>query len=878
MKRLSAVLPLFLAAALAGLTSTPRAEAPGSALAPPSTGGVLLLDPLLKKLSAHRRLLVIGAHPDDENTALLTLVSRKMGGEVAYLSLSRGEGGQNLIGDELGVGLGLIRSQELVAARGLDGGRQFFTRAYDFGFTRSLPETFARWPKEALLQDAVRVVRRFRPQVIYSVFTGTDKDGHGQHQAAGITAGEVFRVAGDSKAFPELAREGLVPWKPVSLYRSTWFDREATTNLSLPTGEVDPLTGRSYHQIAMASRSLHRSQDMGSLQAPGPNETGAAWVAGGEGVAARDLFAGADTRLAGIASGVADPARRKTIEAHLSRVAARAEDTRARLAPANLAGAAPAIASLLADLRAARALVTENGEVSVAELLDEKIAYAEEALAAAAGVALDALGDRETLAPAERLEVTVSVWNAGNSGASVERVWLASPDGWKIGEEAAQAREVAAGTLGEWKLSAAPPAGARPTFPYFLEKPRNGDLYDWSSAAPEVRGVPFQPGPLRAAVTVSIGGTRVEIARDVVYRFRDQAVGEVRRPVRAVPVIEAFVEPDLLVWPTRQSSPERFEVTVVSNTDQPRKGRLELVPPPGWPAAPPLLFAFSKRRENAFLPVSLRPPANISAGRHPLRVSAVLDTGERFDLGIRVLDYSHIPPTPMPEKAELVVSAADIRLPPLRLVAYVRGASDRVPELLAPLGVPLEVLNGGELDSADFSRYDAVVVGSRAYETEPALARANGRLLDYARNGGLVIVQYQQYAFVEGNFAPAKIEIARPHGRVTDETAKVETLDPAHPVFRAPNAIGEEDWKGWVQERGLYFAQSWDPLYTPLLAMSDPGGPEQRGALLVARLGKGHYVYTGLAFFRQLPAGVPGAYRLFANLLGLKGARPTASR
>jgi hypothetical protein len=221
----------------------------------------------------------------------------------------------------------------------------------------------------------------------------------------------------------------------------------------------------------------------------------------------------------------------------------------------------------------------------------------------------------------------------------------------------------------------------------------------------------------------------------------------------------------------------------------------------------------------------------------------------------------------MPETSDLEISAADLRFPALKRVAYIRGASDRVPEYLAAVGVPLTVLNGRDLDSADFSRYDAVLVGSRAYETERALARANGRLLDYARNGGLVIVQYQQYAFVEGGFAPAKIEIARPHGRVTDEAAKVQILDPAHPIFHVPNPIGEEDWKGWVQERGLYFAQSWDPAYTPLLAMADPEGAEQRGSILVARLGKGHYVYTGLAFFRQLPAGVPGAYRLFANLL-----------
>jgi hypothetical protein len=239
---------------------------------------------------------------------------------------------------------------------------------------------------------------------------------------------------------------------------------------------------------------------------------------------------------------------------------------------------------------------------------------------------------------------------------------------------------------------------------------------------------------------------------------------------------------------------------------------------------------------------------------------------------VRVLDYPHIPPTPMADEASVDLVAADIRLPAVKRVGYVRGASDRVPEALTAIGVPLEVLDAKSLQSGDLSRFDAIVIGSRAYETDPALARANGRILDYARAGGLVIVQYQQYQFVEGNYAPYKIEISRPHDRVTDETAPVKVLRPESPVFRTPNAIGEADWAGWVQERGLYFAGKWDPAYTPLLAMADPGQSEQQGSLLVAKLGKGTYVYTGLAFFRQLPNGVPGAYRLFANLLGLKSA------
>ena len=293
-------------------------------------------------------------------------------------------------------------------------------------------------------------------------------------------------------------------------------------------------------------------------------------------------------------------------------------------------------------------------------------------------------------------------------------------------------------------------------------------------------------------------------------------------------------------------------------------------PPPGWPAQPARSFSLARRGERQFFDVPIAPPAKLAAGRAPIAVSAVLDDGRTMDLGIRLIDYGYIPRTPMPRGTGVTIEAADIRLPPLSHVGYVRGAADRVPEALVAIGVPVEILTERDLDAGDLSRYDAILVGSRAYETDPALPRANGRLLDYARAGGLVIVQYQQYAFLQGGFAPYAMEIARPHDRVTDETAKVTELDPKSPAFTTPNAIGPADWDGWVQERGLYFAHTWAPEYTPLLAMADPGGPEQKGGLLVARLGKGRYVYTGLAFFRQLPAGVPGAYRLLANLLAWK--------
>lgn len=861
------ILPIIvLVVCLSGSSST-RAAPPGSQLPPPSTGGLAALDPLLQKLTNNRRLLIIGAHPDDENTALLALVSRKMGGEAAYLSLSRGEGGQNLIGQELGVGLGLIRSQELAAARRLDDAHQFFTRAYDFGFTRSLDETLGLWPKQVLLEDAVRILRRFRPQVVFSTFTGTERDGHGQHQESGILAREAFHAAADPAAFPQLLGEGLTPWKPTTLVRSNWIDR--SKGILLPTGDVDPLTGRSYHQIAMATRSLHRSQNMGMLQPAGPNETGAIWVEGGEGPDMKELFAGVDTRLASIAAEVPDPARRRQIEERLATVEKLAQETRRQLSAVNLATAVSPLSACLEELRAARALVSGRAghEVGAAMLLDEKISAAETALSVAAGVSLDALAERETASPGESFSVTTSVWNAGEQPLDVERVFLVSPDGWSVAPDPAPGKTAPAGTLADWKLEATVPSGAPPTVPYFLRQPLRGTLYDWSGVPPGVRGEPFQPPPLCAVVALRIGGSLVRITREVTYRYRDEEFGEIRHPLRAVPKVDIAVEPDLIVWPTSKTEPKKLDVTLTSNSVGPLSGQLQVEPPPGWPAVPSRPFSLVKEGDRALLEIPLVLRGAPGTGRFEVSVAAVLSDGERFTTSIRLVDYEHIRPTPVARASTVSLTVLDLRLPTVKSIGYVRGAADRVPEALSSVGLPIHVLTARELQNGDLSRFNAIVVGPRAYETDSALSGSNGRLLDYTRAGGLLVVQYQQYPFIEGNFAPGKLEMTRPHDRVTDEAAKVTLLEPNHPIFTTPNHIEESDWAGWVQERGLYFAHSWDAAYTPLLSMADPGGPEQKGSLLVAQVGKGRYIYTGLAFFRQLPAGVPGAYRLFANML-----------
>ncbi len=801
---------------------------------PPGTGGVAALAGALKQLGANKRVLVIGAHPDDEDTELLAILSRGMGVRAAYLSLSRGEGGQNLIGPELGPELGIIRTEELLAARQLDGARQFFTRAYDFGFSKTADETFRFWPRDSLLVDVLAVIRRFRPQIVVSIFSGTPRDGHGQHQVAGIVARQAFETLRDSS------------WGPVKLYRAAWSDTGATT-LRLDGGALDPLAGRSYHQIAMAGRSRHRSQDMGQFERAGPSVDRLAfveWRDGRRGTKDGDgLFAGVDTVLHGRA-----------------RYVALLDSARVRLNPSRPAAIVPLLVRALREL----------GRGTVGETDAEQRESLEHALAAAAGVAIDGFVDDGIVIPGERLEVEATVWNAGAGGVTLDGIDVTAPPGWKVERLDAATSPVPQGALATRRFAVTVAPDAPRSQPYFLRHPLAGGLYDWTGTPADWRGLPFEPSLVEMAARLTIAGQPVTLCREVVYRYRDQGIGEVRRPIVVTQPFDVAVTPDLVVWPIDGAAggPRHFTITVTNRARGPAATQVVVTPPSGWAAAPAESLSFQREDEAKSLTVTVALPPGARPGVYALQAAAVT-AGERKEGALAVIDYPHIRPRPVAHASTAELRAARIALPAVTRVGYVRGASDRVPEALQAVGVPLELLGPDTLARGDLSRYDAIVIGSRAYEVDAALVASNGRLLDYARTGGLVIVQYQQYPFVNGNFAPYRLSIARPHDRVTDETAPVTERDAAHRVFHVPNEIGPDDWAGWVQERGLYFAHDWDAAYTPLLETHDPGEPPLFGGLLVAAVGQGTYVYTGLSFFRQLPAGVPGAYRLFANLLAL---------
>jgi len=801
-------------------------------LEPPSTGGVVTLEHELRMLGHDKRVLMIGAHPDDEDTELLTVLVRGMGAEAAYLSLNRGEGGQNLIGPELGEALGLLRTEELLAARRLDGARQFFTRAYDFGYSKTLDETWKHWPRDTILKDVVRIVRRFRPQIIVSVFSGTPKDGHGQHQAAGWATMEAFRAAGDSTRFPELAREeGLAPWSASKLYRSTRFDTSATT-LVLEGGQVDHAVGLSYHQIAMAGRSLHRSQDMGRLQALGPSRVPLALLVDRTGGGA-ELFAGIDTTLAGAGAMPERPV--------------------------------PNLDSLVALRRRWARLSVPPAELG----------HLDRAILAASGVVCDARSDDDRVAPGQRLEVVLECWN---SGSAPHRVAVSLVAGRAIDADTGAAMlRLLPGALVSRQVPATVRTDAAPTAPYFRLPGGDTALYDWSGAPPAVRGEPFGPPELSARFVLDSGAI---LEREVSRRINDQARGEIRRPLAVVPPVDVALDPGTVVWPSTDRSPRRFTVALTHGARDTTSGTVSLELPAGWPRVAPQPFELKQEDEREAFGFEVRPPATPLHGTVVFRAVATDAGGHRYTSGLVTVDYPHIRPRSLVAPATATVRMASLRLPPLVRLGYIRGAADRVPEALAEVGLPVTILDGAALERGDLSRFSAIVVGPRAYETDSALVEANARLLAYARRGGLVIVQYQQQPFFQGGFAPYPMTLGGPslipggspvgHDRVTDETAPMRPLTRADPVFTAPNRITDDDWRGWVQERGLYFARSWDQAYRPQLETHDPGEPPLEGGLLVARVGQGHYVYTGLSFFRQLPAGVPGAFRLFANLLAVK--------
>jgi len=873
----------FAVALAAGLFAASGLHLEGQVRPIYDTGAAGLVQ-LVERLQTTASALHTGAHPDDEDSALLARLARGDHARVAYLALNRGEGGQNAIGPEQGDALGVVRTEELLQARRLDGAGQFFTRVRDFGFTRSRAETAARWGGETVaLGDMVRVLRLYRPLVVIARFTGTPADEHGNHQMSGYLTPIAVRQAGDPAAFPEQIAEGLRPWSPLKLYVSESFipNPENEPTLRLPTGLRDPVLGRSYFEIAIEGRSLHRTQEQGYPELRGPQSSGVRLVESRVKSSAPEtgVFDGIDTSLPGLArlAGLPEGA----LAGPLRDAQAAAERVRRALDVRAPERCLPDLAQGLRAIRAARSALdgvaaSPGPQAEVLFLLETKERDFTEALLRAAGVEVDALVDQETLAPGESAEVSVRAFLARREGIALRTPTLephgdvqvaAAPSPTPEPSPAAGPRRRGETPDLETGFRVTVGTQATPTVPYWLERPHEGEIFAWPND--DRRGLPFGPPLLEAAMPLEIAGVDVVARAPVQFRVADAVRGELRRDPNVVPALSVALDDDLLLVPTSaRPTPRRISVRLTAHAAALLAGTVDLKAPAGWKVSPAQApFRLAGREQRTSVAFTIEAPANPALGAYPVTARATVGDAS-FEAGIRVLAYPHIQTHRMLRPAAATARVLDLRVAPVR-VGYIMGSGDRVPEGIARMGLPVTLLDEDALTTGDLSRFDVIVAGILAAKARPDFVANHGRLLDWVRGGGTLIVQYQRPAYAELGLPPYPVKMG---GRVNDETVPVTVLRPADPIFNFPNRIGKEDWVGWVQERSVSNMNAADDHWVPLLEAHDEGDPPQQGLLIQATVGRGLYVYTAVAFFRQLPAGVPGAYRLFANLL----SRPKA--
>jgi LmbE family N-acetylglucosaminyl deacetylase len=810
----------------------------------------------LDKLNVLGSVLMIAAHPDDENTAALAYWARGRHLETAYLSCTRGEGGQNLLGSEQGDLLGVIRTQELLGARRIDGAQQFFTRAIDFGFTKTPEETFEKWGHEATLADIVWVIRRYQPDTIVLRFSGTPRDGHGQHQASAILGKEAFSAAADGTRFPEQLKY-VEPWQAKRLmWNASAFTPEQEKELAavkdrveFDTGTYDPLLGKSYGEIAGISRSEHRSQAMGSPERKGPSQNSLIPVGGD--APTKDLFDGIDTTWNRVPGGGA-------IRAILGAASAAfvPEHPESTIAP--LLKVRPLIASLAAQ---------KNiwGIRKLAEL--------DEAIALCSGLWVEAVADRYAAVPGGKLKVTVSAINRSNFPESNVRVQLHGPGADRTVQlEGALDYNRTVSTSVDLTI----PAGTPNSQPFWLAVPHSLTRYGFQDQ--QLVGRPDTLPVMTATFDVTIGTQHIILTRPVQFRYVDRLRGELLRPLTVVPAVALNLMEPALVFTNAQ--PRKLEVVLHANTPQ-AAGELHIETDKGWKVEPAVVpFQLKSMGEEQQKTFTIT-PANFgpeTGGPAHFRLYAMVGT-EKIEAGVQAIDYEHIPPQTIFHPAEGLLRAAPLTILS-KNVGYVVGAGDEVPASLRQMGCNVTSLSENDLTAGDLSRFDAIVTGVRAYNIRADLRANEQRLLDYVSNGGTLIVQYnvpEDPRFSRGgtptldHVGPYPLTIGL--DRVTVEESPVEFMNMQAPLLRAPNAITAKDFEGWIQERGLYFASQWDPRYQTVIATHDPGEKDLPGGMLYAKYGKGAYIFSSYSWFRELPAGVPGAYRIFANMLSAGKAK-----
>jgi len=889
----------FLLISIAGMF----AETPDFALVQPAieameipmNRGATAVWQSLKKLHTRASLIMITAHPDDEDGGMLTYESRGAGTRVALLTLNRGEGGANVMSADYWDALGLTRTQELLAAGRYYGVDQFWTRVCDYGFSKTLDEALQKWSRDRVLSDAVRVVRMTRPLVVTSVFLGAPSDGHGNHQLAGLMAKEVYEAAADSSRFPDQIRAGLRPWKPLKYYAHTpWFGNDRQTlsvNVQEPVGNYDPLLGESYMQASRAGLGFEKSQN-GGQAIPRAGKVLSDYHRFASRVAAPDkeqsFFDGIDVSLAGIADLAGDGDRTFLVEG-LREMNDSVEDATARFSTAHPEESAPALANgmkqteaLIERVRASN--LTEDAKYDVLHELNVKLAQFNQALVEALGISMRAtvmpertpspeavlfMGDPDTFRmaiPGQRFGVQVSVVNQSPEQVDLARVSLqsAAPDGWRI-----TPKQLTTGPLeslsahdSQFEVEAANSLSF--TRPYFVRPSIEQPYYDILDG--RYLNLSAAPYPLNASVELRYRDVTVRDAQVIQTSQRVVGSGVVYQPLTAGPAISLTVSPRAGIVPLDAKS-FKLNVGVHSNMKGPAKGSVVLRLPAEWRSEPPIaVFTTDKDGEDREVRFSIFPNA---LREQDYEITAVANyAGKEYREGYQVTGYPGLRPYFLYQPSTYRTRGVKAKIAPGLNVAYIAGSGDDVPASLENLGVHVTLLGASDLAGGDLHGYDAILVGIRAYAVRPDLVTHNERLLDYVKNGGVMIVQYNTPEF-DHNFGPYPYKMGEEPEEVTDEASKVNILDRQNPLLLWPNQISEADFRGWIEERGSKFMTSWDSRYEPLLETHDPGQKPQTGGLLYAKYGNGVYVYNAYAFYRELPEGVPGAYRLMANMLSL---------
>jgi LmbE family N-acetylglucosaminyl deacetylase len=806
---------------------------------PPQSPGSAEIYLNLRKLNVLGSVLYIAAHPDDENTRLLAYLSKEKLYRTGYLSLTRGDGGQNLIGDEQGVDLGLIRTQELLAARRTDGAEQFFTRAFDFGFSKSPEETFKHWNKELILSDVVWVIRKFRPDVLIARFPTTGEGGHGHHTASAILAQEAFSAAADPKRFPEQLKY-VQPWQAQRLLWNTFnFGNNNTQRddqYKTDVGVFNAILGKGYGEIAAESRSQHKSQGFGVPRQRGQVLEYFKTLQGTAPV--NDLLDGVTANWGRVPGGNEVTAQLNTIINNYSFI--------------NPSASVPALVNLYRLLNRMEDGYWKNQKQKEVQQLIEQCS----------GLFLDATTAEPYAVQTDSVRINFFINNRSNVKATLNKIVA------DVFDSSFAQKSLAGNTNLAFSKTMPVSFFNRLSQPYWLKEEMGNGYFNISDQ--QLIGDADSKPAYEARFELTIEGEPFVFTRPVQYKFTDPVRGELYQPLVITPPLLVDAKPNLLLSFSQQNQPVRINVTARKDIVN---AASMITPPEGWKVVPTGETAIKndtlkKGSERSFY-FTLSPTKTAPKEGKLQARSAVDYMDERYTVGMRGIRYDHIPNLSYYRSSATSIVHLDLKTVG-KTVGFIEGAGDYTPTALKLMGYDVKLLSDDDLQNENLDKYDAIITGVRAYNTKESLTRHYDRLMKYIENGGTLLVQYNtnnQIGPVRAKISPYPFTISR--DRVTDETAKVSFLQPAHRVLNFPNKISDKDFEGWVQERGIYYATALDSNYTAILSMNDPGEKPMDGSLVVAKYGKGHFVYTGLALFRQLPAGVPGAYRLLANLVAL---------